>query len=132
MGDERPDALLKSALEKIVYFEARSQQLQNDLTAARAETERLKHELAAAAQREIQLRRQIAELEVRATRSHQECQELGRVNEALRTERTGLLGKVIEARALRSRSRRPSTGRGAVEGSWKFGCGGAAGDGAPR
>ncbi len=97
MGDERPDALLKSALEKIVYFEARSQQLQNDLAAARAEAERLKQELAGAAQREIQLRRQVAELEVRATRSHQECQELGRVNEALRTERTALLGKVIEA-----------------------------------
>jgi hypothetical protein len=97
LGDERPDALLKSALEKIVYFEARSQQLQNDLAAARAEAERLKQELAGAAQREIQLRRQVAELEVRATRSHQECQELGRVNEALRTERTALLGKVIEA-----------------------------------
>lgn len=110
MGDERPDALLKSALEKIVYFEARSQQLQNDLSSARAESERLKKDLAAAAQREIQLRRQVAELEVRATRSHQECQELGRVNEALRAERTTLLGKVIEAARIHDAD---STGEGA-------------------
>ncbi|MGQ0504842.1 MAG: HEAT repeat domain-containing protein [Myxococcaceae bacterium] len=97
MIDERPEALLKSALEKIVYFEARSEQLQNDLTAARGETERLKRELSTAAQREIELRRTMAELEVRISRGHQEREELGRVNDALRVERTDLLEKLIEA-----------------------------------
>src|SRR5687768_9666471 len=95
--DERPDALLKSALEKIVYFEARSEQLVNDLKASRAEVERLKHDLGGAAQREIELRRKIAELEVRANRAHAEREELTRLNEALRAERADLLGKVLEA-----------------------------------
>ncbi len=95
--DERPDALLKSALEKIVYFEARSEQLTNDLNAARSEGEHLKLELASASQREIELRRLIAELEVRATRAHQEKEELGRVNDALRAERAQQIGKLIEA-----------------------------------
>ena len=49
MRDEHPESLLKSALEKIVYFEARSQQLYTDLAAAQGKIERLKEELGAAA-----------------------------------------------------------------------------------
>ncbi len=95
--DERPEALLKSALEKIVYFEARSEQLANDLSASRDEIERLKAELARSAQREIELRRHIAELEVRVGRAHAEREELSRMNEALRAERADLIGKLLEA-----------------------------------
>ena len=51
MSDEKPEALLKSALEKIVYFEARASQLTNDAGSSREELERTKHELAAASQR---------------------------------------------------------------------------------
>ncbi|MFZ5469551.1 MAG: HEAT repeat domain-containing protein [Myxococcota bacterium] len=94
---DRPDALLKSALEKIVYFEARSEQLSNDLNQARAEGERLRQELAASAQREIELRRTVAELEVRTSRAHAEREELARLNDALKSERTQLIGKVLEA-----------------------------------
>ncbi len=97
LTDERPEALLKSALEKIVYFEARSEGLNNDLAAARAEIERLKVELAGAAQREIELRRHTAELEVRVQRAHSEREELARVNEVMRTERASLIGKLVEA-----------------------------------
>ena len=95
--DERPEALLKSALEKIVYFEARSEQLQNDFGAARAEGERLRADLGVAAQREIELRRLVAELEVRSTRSHAKREESARVVEALRRERAELIGKMLEA-----------------------------------
>ncbi|MBI3184388.1 MAG: HEAT repeat domain-containing protein [Myxococcales bacterium] len=95
--EERPEALLRSALEKIVYFEARSEQLANDLGAAKAEGERLRLELAQAAQREIELRRQVAELEVRSGRAHAEREELRRMNEALRAERAELIGKLLEA-----------------------------------
>ncbi|MBK7863552.1 MAG: HEAT repeat domain-containing protein [Archangiaceae bacterium] len=95
--DERPEALLKSALEKIVYFEARSEQLQNDLNAARAEGDRLRNDLASAAQREIELRRVVAELEVRSTRSHALADEAARATEALRRERAELIGKMLEA-----------------------------------
>ncbi len=95
--EERPDALLKSALEKIVYFEARSEQLQNDLNAARAESDRLRNDLGAAAQREIELRRVVAELEVRSQRSHALADEAARAAEALRRERAELIGKMLEA-----------------------------------
>ena len=37
MNEERPDALLKSALEKIVYFEARSSQLNNEFELSQSE-----------------------------------------------------------------------------------------------
>ncbi|MHB8872113.1 MAG: HEAT repeat domain-containing protein [Myxococcaceae bacterium] len=95
--EERPDALLKSALEKIVYFEARAEQLSNDLDASRAEAQRAKHDLATAAQREIDLRKQVAGLEVKEARAHQEREALSRMNEALRSERAALIGKLLEA-----------------------------------
>lgn len=100
MSQERPDALLKSALEKIVYFEARATQLTNDLSTACAERERLRADLAQASQREIDLRRVIAELEVRATRAHAEREESAHLAEALRRERAELLGKILEASKL--------------------------------
>ena len=94
---DTPEALLKSALEKIVYFEARSTQLSNDLGHTRAEVERLKADLGNAAQREIELRRVIAELEVRSARAHAEREDSARVTEALRRERAELIGKMLEA-----------------------------------
>lgn len=97
MSNERPETLLRSALEKIVYFEARSEQLGNDLAGARAEADRLKTDLAQASQREIELRRTIAELEVKLKRAHSEREEMGRVNEAMRRDRAALIGKLVEA-----------------------------------
>ena len=100
MSQERPDALLRSALEKIVYFEARAQQLTNDLDQACSERERLRTDLAQASQREIDLRRVIAELEVRSSRAHAEREESANLAEALRRERAELLGKILEASRL--------------------------------
>lgn len=97
MSDEKPEALLKSALEKIVYFEARASQLSNDAEGSRGELERVKADLAAASQREIELRRVIAELEVRASRAHSEREETARVVDALRRERAELVGKMLDA-----------------------------------
>lgn len=108
MSDEKPEVLLKSALEKILYFEARSSQLSNDADTTRGELERLKGELAAASQREIELRRVIAELEVRATRAHAEREEMARVADALRRERAELVGKMLEASRLRGSDREVS------------------------
>lgn len=102
MSDERPDALLKSALEKIVYFEARADQLHHELEAARQEGERFKRELSETGQREIVLRRQLAELEVRFNRAQAERDELSRVNQALRDERTQLMGKMLDASRIRA------------------------------
>lgn len=104
---ERPEALLKSALEKIVYFEARSQQLENDLGAVRSEADRLRADIGGAAQREIELRRLVAELEVRAARAHAEREDSARVVEALRRERAELIGKMLEASRIHKADEAP-------------------------
>lgn len=105
MSDERPDALLKSALEKIVYFEARAGSLNGDFAAAKSEVDRLKADLGSASQREIELRRELAEREVRLQRAHAENQELGRVNDALRKERATLIGQMLEASRIHDADR---------------------------
>jgi hypothetical protein len=101
VSDARAEALLKSALEKIVYFEARSGQLEGDAVAACAEVERLTAELGSAAVREIELRQELAELEVNLARTHRDREELGRAVEALRTERTSLVDKLLDAARIR-------------------------------
>ncbi|MBM7119409.1 HEAT repeat domain-containing protein [Archangium primigenium] len=105
MSDERPDALLRSALEKIVYFEARAEQLHHELTSTRAELEHLKREVALSEQRELELRSELAQMEVRMGRVGTEREELTRVNQALRTERGQLLGKLLEASRIRASGR---------------------------
>jgi HEAT repeat protein len=95
-----PETLLKGALERIVYFEARSQALAHDVEHAKGAAERLQVEVGAAAQREIELRRQLAELEVRLQRACAEREEAARLAEALRRERTGLVSQLLEANRL--------------------------------
>jgi HEAT repeats len=97
LSDGRAEALLRSALEKIVYFEAQSEQLQGDATTLRAEADQLRAELGAASSREVELRRRVAELEVEVARAHRERGEAARVVEAMRAERDGMMGKVLEA-----------------------------------
>ena len=105
MSDGRAEALLRSALEKIVYFEARSEALQADAATLRSEADALRADLAAASQREVQLRRRVAELEVELGRSHRDREEAARVLEAMRAERAGLMGKVLEAARIQGATR---------------------------
>lgn len=102
MSDGRAEALLRSALEKIVYFEARSEALQADAANLRAEADALRADLAASSQREVELRRRVAELEVELGRAHRERSEVARVVEAMRAERAGLMGKVLEAARIQA------------------------------
>ncbi|NTX51197.1 HEAT repeat domain-containing protein [Myxococcus sp. CA039A] len=102
MSDERPDALLKSALEKIVYFEARAEQLLSELGSTREEMEHLKRELTETHQRELELRREVAELEVRAGRFQAEREESVRLTQALRGERDQLMDRLLNASRLRT------------------------------
>ncbi|WIG94678.1 HEAT repeat domain-containing protein [Myxococcus sp. SDU36] len=104
VSDERPDALLKSALEKIVYFEARAQQLHSELSSTRDEMEHLKREVAQTHQRELGLRREVAELEVRAGRLQAEREELARLNQALRGERNQMMDKLLDVGRIRASS----------------------------
>src|SRR4029450_10587831 len=62
VSDGRAEALLRSALEKIVYFEARSETLQADAATLRSEADALRADLASASQREVGVRRRRAEL----------------------------------------------------------------------
>jgi phage FluMu protein gp41 len=101
VSDARAEALLKSALEKIVYFEARSGQLEGDAAAARAEVSRLKAELGSASVREVELRQKLAELEATLASTHRDREELGRVVEMLRAERTSLVEKLLDASRIR-------------------------------
>ncbi|RKG61060.1 hypothetical protein D7X30_09220 [Corallococcus sp. AB011P] len=102
MSDERPDALLKSALEKIVYFEARAQQLHGELASARDELSHLKEDLAEGHQRELDLRREVASMEVKSARAQAEREELSRLNHALRLERDQLMAKLLDASRIHS------------------------------
>ena len=104
MSDGRAEALLRSALEKIVYFEARSETLQADAATLRAEADALRADLATSSQREVELRRRVAELEVELGRAHRERAEAARVLEAMRAERAGLMGKVLEAARIQGPS----------------------------
>ena len=88
---------MRSALEKIVYFEARSETLQADAATLRAEVDALRADLGSASQREVELRRRVAELEVDLGRAHRDREEAARVLDAMRAERAGLMGKVLEA-----------------------------------
>ena len=97
MSDGRAEALLRSALEKIVYFEARQETLQADTATLRSEGDALRADLAAASQREVELRRRVAELEVELGRAHRDREESARVLDAMRAERAGMMGKVLEA-----------------------------------
>ncbi|NRD61955.1 HEAT repeat domain-containing protein [Corallococcus exiguus] len=102
MSDERPDALLKSALEKIVYFEARAQQLHGELASTRDELSHLKEDLSERHQRELDLRREVASMEVKSARAQAEREELSRLNHALRLERDQLMAKLLDASRIHS------------------------------
>ncbi|RPH72587.1 MAG: wire protein [Myxococcaceae bacterium] len=104
MSDGRAEALLRSALEKIVYFEARSETLQADAATLRSEADALRADLASASQREVELRRRVAELEVELGRAHRDREEGARVLDAMRAERAGLMGKVLEASRIQGTS----------------------------
>ena len=92
----KPEVLLKSALEKILYFEARSLQLTCDADTALG-AGALQGGSAAASLREIELRRVVAELEVRGS-GPQRARRGGaaRRRSAIR-ERAELVGKMLEA-----------------------------------
>src|SRR5262249_28173298 len=70
---------------------------QADAATLRTEADALRADLASAAQREVELRRRVAELEVDLGRAHRDREEAARVLEAMRAERAGLMGKVLEA-----------------------------------
>src|SRR6516164_2482146 len=55
-----PEGLLRSALEKIVFFECRVSQLESELAAAKAASDRARGDAAGARRREVELEQALA------------------------------------------------------------------------
>ncbi len=98
---DHPETLLKSALEKVVFFECRIDQLGSDLARSEEECARLKADLAAAAQRELSLKQQLAEAEARVGDAQRERAETSSRLEASRSQHDQLLGRLIDAERIR-------------------------------
>ena len=95
-GGVDPEGLLRSALEKIVFFECRVSQLEAEASAARTTAERARGDAAAARRREVELDQALAvergaraEAEARAT-------ELADRVRLLETGRERLLGGLVD------------------------------------
>lgn len=98
---DRPDSLLKSALEKIVFFECRIDQLTAELARATDDIARLKGDLAQAAQRELALKRELADESAKATLMARERDEALRRADLFLAERERFLGRLIESEQIR-------------------------------
>jgi len=99
---EKPELLLQSALEKIVYFEARQEQLLADSKRATANAETLRQQLEAAKKREVELSKKLAETELRLRHVQTERDETLEKMETLRRERTEWVGKILEAAQIQN------------------------------
>ena len=98
---DRPDSLLKSALEKIVFFECRIDQLTAELSRATDEIERLKGDLARGSERELALKRELADEAAKSTMLARERDEARRKAELFLAERERFLGRLIESEQIR-------------------------------
>jgi HEAT repeat protein len=91
-----PEELLRSALEKIVFFECRVEQLESELSASRTVAQRARGEASGSRTREVELEHALAEARgERATLSSQNAELAERVR-LLETERERLLSSMVE------------------------------------
>jgi HEAT repeat protein len=107
---ESPDSLLKSALEKVVYFECRLDQLQRDLERSEADAAKLREDLARSATRELTLKQDLAAAQAAAAASERERSDTATQAAALRSERQRWLDKIIEAQRIRGAGADPAEG----------------------
>jgi hypothetical protein len=101
MSMEPPDHLLKSALEKVVFFELRIEQLERDLDGAARERDRLKQELAAAAARELIIKQEAAQAQSQLLHVGRGTDEWQARAQALKQEREHWITKMIEGERIR-------------------------------
>ncbi|MBS2028671.1 MAG: HEAT repeat domain-containing protein [Deltaproteobacteria bacterium] len=107
MASDGPESLLKSALEKVVFFECRIDQLEADLAATSAERDRLKAELSQFAARELHLKQELTELQTRYLGARRELEEEQSRNTTLRAERERWLTTMAEATRIREAGEGP-------------------------
>lgn len=99
---QTPDSLLKSALEKVVFFECRLDQLQRDLARAESEADALRGELAQATGRELALKQRLTEVESAAASARRERDEAQSHTTAFKSERQRWIERMIEIERIRS------------------------------
>jgi HEAT repeat protein len=102
-----PDNLLKSALEKVVYFECRIEQLEADVASVSTERDRLKGELSVAAVRELQLKQELNELQSRYVATRREVDDSHERITGLRAERDRWLTTMASATRIRQAGELP-------------------------
>jgi len=95
-----PDGLLRSALEKIVFFECRVSQLESESAAARTVAERARGDAAAARRREMELEQALAVERGSGAEAAARVEELAEKVRLLETERERLLGGLVERAQL--------------------------------
>ena len=91
-----PEEFLRSALEKIVFFECRVSQLESELAAARAVAERARGDAAQARQRETELEQALAGERGARVEADDRAAELQERVRLLEAERERLLGGLVE------------------------------------
>jgi hypothetical protein len=91
-----PGELLRSALEKIVFFECRVDQLEAELAAARGAAERARGDGAEARRREIEAAQALAAEKGGREAAEAQAAELGERVRLLEAERERLLGGLVE------------------------------------
>ena len=95
-----PEGLLRSALEKIVFFECRVSQLESELAAARSSAERARGDAAGVRRRDVELEQALsAERAGRADADRRAGEAEDRIR-LLETERERLLGGLVERARL--------------------------------
>src|SRR5512147_996622 len=91
-----PEGILRSALEKIVFFECRVSQLESELAAARTTAERARGDAAEARRRETELAQAIAAERGTRTDAERRADDLAERVGLLESERERLLGGLVE------------------------------------
>ncbi len=95
-----PEEFLRSALEKIVFFECRVSQLESELAAARTTAERARGDAALARRREVELEQALAAERGQRADAENRAGELDDRVRLLQAERERLLGGLVERARL--------------------------------
>jgi HEAT repeat protein len=95
-----PEGLLRSALEKIVFFECRVSQLESELASAQDATGRARGETARAERRALQLEQALASEKGARADAERRASELHERVRLLEAERERLLGGLVERARL--------------------------------
>ena len=107
MASEGPESLLKSALEKVVFFECRIEQLEADLAAAATERDRLKAELSQFASRELALKQELTGLQSRYLTTRRALDDEQAQVSTLRGERERWFSTLASATRIRQAGELP-------------------------